>query len=162
MVYQSSAQKAQDNHGSGIMLIAVGGLGLIGDVIFLTLNPMNMPIFNRYLSCGVMGALFVLFFVMGILSVRNYKIFSEKAKEENNMVNQVREWCEKELTREVIEEDISFSDEEDSNFFGDDTMYFKRCEYIKERIRRQYVNIDEGLMDAFVDEFYADLYGDED
>ena len=41
-------------------------------------------------------------------------------------------------------------------------MYFKRCEYIKERIRRQYVNIDEGLMDVLVDEFYTNLYGDED
>ncbi len=161
MVYQSSAQKAEDNHGTGIMLIAVGAIGFIGDIIFFTLNPMNMPLFNKYLSCGVMGALFVLFFVMGILSVKTYKIFSEKAKEENSMVSQVREWCDKELTKERIEEDIRFIDEEDSDFSGDDTMYFKRCEYIKDRILRQYVNIDEDLLDDFVDKFYSELYGDE-
>ncbi len=162
MVYQSSAQKAQENHSTGWMLIIVGGLGFIGDIVFFLLNPMNMPMFNRYLSCGVMGALFVLFFVMGILSVRTYKIFSEKAKEENTMVTTVKNWCESELTKDVIEEGVRFTDEEESNFSGEGTMYFKRCEYIKERIRRQYVNIDEGLMDVLVDEFYTNLYGDED
>ncbi len=162
MVYQSSAQKAEDNHGTGIMLIVVGGLGFIGDIIFLTLNPLKMPLFNKYLSCGVMGALFVLFFVMGILSVRTYKIFSEKAKEESSMVTQVREWCKEELTRERIEEDLLYSEEGESDFVGDDIMYFKRCEYIKDRILKQYVNLDEGLLDAFVDEFYSELYGEED
>ena len=99
MVYQSSSDKAKDNHSTGWMLIIVGGLGFVGDVIFYMMNPMNMPMFNRYLSCGVMGALFVLFFVMGILSVRTYKIFSVKAKEEDNVLRQIREWCDAELCR---------------------------------------------------------------
>ena len=162
MVYQSSAQKAEDNHSTGIMLIVIGGLGLIGDIVFLTINPLNMPLFNKYLSCGVMGALFVLFFVMGILSVRTYKIFSEKAREENSMVTQVREWCKEELTKERIEEALLYSGEDESGYFGDDTMYFKRCEYIKDRILKQYVNLDDGLLDTFIDEFYSELYGEED
>ena len=162
MVYQSSAQKAEDNHSTGIMLMVVGGIGFVADVIFLSLNPLNMPMFNRYLSCGVMGALFVLFFVMGVLSVKTYKIFSARAKEENSMITEVQEWCHRELTKEVIEEGISENGEEGSEFVGDDTMYFLRCEYIKMRIQKQYVNIDEGLLDSFVDDFYTGLYGEDE
>ncbi|WP_026494739.1 hypothetical protein [Butyrivibrio sp. WCD3002] len=161
MVYQSSSDKAKENHSTGWMLIIVGGLGFVGDIIFFMMNPMNMPMFNRYLSCGVMGALFVLFFVMGILSVRTYKIFSVKAKEEDNVLRQIKDWCESELSKEVIEEDIASVDEEESVFSGEGTMYFKRCEYIKSRIRRQYMNLNEDMLDSFVDEYYTQVYGDE-
>ena len=160
MVYRSSEQKAQDNHSTGIMLILVGGIGFIADLLFLTFNPLNMPVFNRYLSSGVMGALFVLFFVMGILSVKTYKIFSEKAKEENNMISEVKKWCETNLTKEVIEDGIRFYDAGDTDFAFDEAGYFKRCEYIKERISNQYVNIDNDLLDNFVDEYYTSIYGD--
>ena len=162
MVYQSSEQKAQDNHSTGIMLMAVGGVGFIADIVVLTLNPLNMPMFNRYLSCGVMGALFVLFFVMGILSVRTYTIFSAKAKEENNMLNMVRDWCDENLTKDVIEDAIMVEDEDESSFLGEDTMYFKRCEYIKKRISNQYVGINEDMLDNFIDGFYSRLYGEEE
>ncbi|WP_026525696.1 MULTISPECIES: hypothetical protein [unclassified Butyrivibrio] len=161
MVYQSSSDKAKENHSTGWMLIIVGGLGFVGDIIFFMMNPMNMPMFNRYLSCGVMGALFVLFFVMGILSVRTYKIFSVKAKEEDNVLRQIRDWCESELSKEVIEEDIASVGEDESVFSGEGTMYFKRCEYIKNRIRRQYMNLNEDMLDSFVDEYYTQVYGDE-
>ena len=116
MVYRSSAEKAEDNHSSGILLVTVGAIGLIGDAFFLMKNPLDMPLFNRYLSCGIMGALFILFFVMGLLSVRTYKIFTIKAKEENNILDQVRSWCDKELTKEVIEEEIKFSEESEFDY----------------------------------------------
>ncbi len=160
MVYQSSEQKAQDNHSTGIMLIIVGGVGFIADLFFLTFNPLKMPVFNRYLSSGVMGALFVLFFIMGILSVRTYKTFSAKAKEENNMIAEVRRWCEANITKEVIDEAMRFCDNGDTDYIGEEALYFKRCEYIKERILNQYVNIDNDLLDNFVDKYYSGIYGD--
>ncbi|MBE5860701.1 MAG: hypothetical protein E7301_11350 [Butyrivibrio sp.] len=161
MVYRSSAEKAEDNHSSGILLVTVGAIGLIGDVFFLMKNPLDMPLFNRYLSCGIMGALFILFFVMGILSVRTYKIFTIKAKEENNILDQVRSWCDKELTKEVIEEEIKFSEESEFDY-DDSTSYFRRCEYIKSRILKQFVNMNEELLDSFIDDYYSEIYGEEE
>ena len=163
MVYRSSREKAEDNHSSGILLISVGAIGIIADVFFITKNPLTMPIFNKYLSGGIMGALFILFLVMGILSVRTYRVFSIKAQEENTMLDQVREWCDKELTSEIIEEGIKFADEAEYEIIEDEesnALYFRRCEYIKNRIRKQYVNMDEELLDSFVDDYYNGLYGD--
>lgn len=159
-MYRSSAEKAEDNHSSGILLVTVGTLGLAADIVVFLINPLNMPLFNKYLSCGIMGALFILFLVMGILSMRTYKIFTVKAKEENSMLDQVRSWCEKEITKESIEEGIKFSEESEFDA-DDDTSYFARCEYIKGRIMKQFVNMNEDLVDNFVDDFYSGLYGDE-
>ena len=85
MAYQSNAELAKDNHSSGAMLIIVGIVGIVIDLIVFSTNPFNVPEFNRFLSCGVMLALFILFIVMGILSLRTYKILVVKAAEEDNL-----------------------------------------------------------------------------
>ncbi|WP_026665946.1 hypothetical protein [Butyrivibrio sp. FC2001] len=161
MVYQSSAQKAEDNQSSGIMLITVGTLGLIGDIFFLIKNPLNMPMFNKYLTCGVMGALFVLFFVMGILAVRSYKIFKGKAAEEDTVLDKITGWCEEELKAEVIDEHMYDDDEVYEKLTDKEDLYFKRTEYIKKRIEKQFMNVDEELIDSFIDGFYTKVFGDE-
>ncbi|WP_029321487.1 hypothetical protein [Butyrivibrio sp. AE3004] len=161
MVYQSSAQKAEDNQSSGIMLITVGAIGLIGDIFFLIKNPLDMPMFNKYLTCGVMGALFVLFFVMGILAVRSYKIFKGKAVEEGTVLDKITEWSTEELTPEIIDEHMYDDDEVYEALTDKQDLYFKRSEYIKKRIMRQFVNVSEDLIDSFVDDFYSKIFGDE-
>ncbi|WP_026526503.1 hypothetical protein [Butyrivibrio sp. VCD2006] len=161
MVYQSSAQKAEDNQSSGVMLITVGAIGLIGDIFFLVKNPLNMPMFNKYLTCGVMGALFVLFFVMGILAVRSYKIFSEKAAEEDTVLEKIREFCEAELTAEYIDAHMYDDDEEYETLTDKESLFFKRTEFIKKVILKKYVNVSEELIDTFIDGFYDKIFGDE-
>ena len=161
MVYQSSAQKAEDNQSSGIMLITVGAIGLIGDIFFLVKNPLEMPMFNKYLTCGVMGALFVLFFVMGILAVRSYKIFKGKAAEEDTVLEKIKAWCETELTADYIDSHMYDEDEEYEQLTDKESLFFKRSEFIKKEIMNKYVNVSEDLIDSFVDGFYDKLYGDE-
>jgi hypothetical protein len=161
MVYQSSAQKAEDNQSSGIMLITVGAIGLIGDIFFLIKNPLEMPMFNKYLSCGVMGALFVLFFIMGILAVRSYKLFKDKAAEEDTVIEKITQWCESELTAEFIDEHMYDDDEEYEQLTDKESLFFKRTEFIKKEILKKYVNVSEDLVDSFIDGFYDKVYGDE-
>lgn len=161
MVYQSSAQKAEDNQSSGIMLITVGTIGLAGDIFFLIKNPLNMPMFNKYLTCGVMGALFVLFFVMGILAVRSYKIFKGKAAEEDTVLDKISAFCDEELTADVIAEHMYDDDEVYEQLTDKEDLYFKRTEYIKKRISKQFVNVNDDLIDSFIDGFYTKLFGDE-
>ncbi|SDB31350.1 hypothetical protein [Butyrivibrio sp. INlla16] len=161
MVYQSSAQKAEDNQSSGIMLITVGAIGLIGDVFFLVKNPLDMPMFNKYLTCGVMGALFVLFFVMGILAVRSYKIFKGKAAEEDTVLEKIKAWSEAELTSDYIDTHMYDDDEEYEQLTDKESLFFKRSEFIKKEIMKKYVNVSEELVDSFIDNYYDKLYGDE-
>ncbi|MBQ7431433.1 MAG: hypothetical protein IJV29_17565 [Butyrivibrio sp.] len=106
MAYQSNAELAKDNHSSGAMLIIVGIIGIVIDLIVFSTNPFNVPEFNRFLSCGVMLALFILFIVMGILSLRTYKILVVKAAEEDNLKKELTKWCDDNLTKEKIAVEI--------------------------------------------------------
>lgn len=106
MAYQSNAELAKDNHSSGAMLIIVGIVGIVIDLIVFSTNPFNVPEFNRFLSCGVMLALFILFIVMGILSLRTYKILIVKAAEEDNLKKELTKWCDDNLTKEKIAVEI--------------------------------------------------------
>lgn len=106
MAYQSNAELAKDNHSSGAMLIIVGIIGIVIDLIVFSTNPFNVPEFNRFLSCGVMLALFILFIVMGILSLRTYKILIVKAAEEDNLKKELTKWCDDNLTKEKIAVEI--------------------------------------------------------
>lgn len=106
MAYQSNADLAKDNHSSGAMLIIVGIVGIVIDLIVFSTNPFNVPEFNRFLSCGVMLALFILFIVMGILSLKTYKILIVKAAEEDNLKKELTKWCDDNLTKEKIAVEI--------------------------------------------------------
>ncbi len=106
MAYQSNAELAKDNHSSGAMLIIVGIIGIVIDLIVFSTNPFNVPEFNRFLSCGVMLALFILFIVMGILSLKTYKILIVKAAEEDNLKKELTKWCDDNLTKEKIAVEI--------------------------------------------------------
>ena len=106
MSYQSNAELAKDNHSSGAMLIIVGIVGIVIDLIVFSTNPFNVPEFNRFLSCGVMLALFILFIVMGILSLKTYKTLIVKAAEEDNLKKELTKWCDDNLTKQKIAVEI--------------------------------------------------------
>ena len=97
--YQSSASKAQDNRSSAYTLLAVGGIGFIVVLlIFFNVIPLyrNAGI-TKYLVCGVMGAMFILFIVFGIVSMRDSRLLLVKAKSENSLCSEITRWCQENL-----------------------------------------------------------------
>ena len=159
MIYQSSEEQAKDNHSSAYMLLLFGIIGLIADAVMFAKNPMRMPVFNQYLSFGVMGALFILFIVMGGLAMRSYKRLNRKADEENSLKKTLEDWCHANLTQETIDQNSTEGQEdEDSQTEG---IYFLRTGYMKEQIQNKFLNLDEELLDHFVDTYYTELYGEQ-
>ena len=79
--YQNSAQKAEENKSSAYTLLIVGALGLIASVLVLAgVIPLYQnAVTTRYFVCGVMGALFLLFIILGIIYMKNFKTLSVKA-----------------------------------------------------------------------------------
>ena len=159
MSYQSSEEQAKDNHSSAYMLLFFGIIGLMADAAVFVINPMRMPVFNQYLSFGVMGALFILFIVMGGLSMRSYIRLNRKADEENSLKKALEDWCQANLTQETIDRNcVEDQDAEDSQTEG---IYFLRTGYMKEQIQKKFLNLDEDLLDHFVDTYYTELYGEQ-
>lgn len=152
--YRNSAAKAEDNRTSAYTLLLVGILGFILVVLVFT---GVIPLFHntdttRYFACGVMGALFVLFIVFGVVSMKNSKILLIQAQSENSLLSELKKWCEENLGAERIDSGL-FEEE-----IPDEQKYFKRTDKMKAIINDKFMNLDQGLLEHFVDEYYQELF----
>lgn len=154
MGYLSNEEKAEDNHSSAVVLCSIGSLGLVADVFVLLQNPFHMPLFNQYLSTGVMGTLFLLFIIMGVLSMRSYRHFHAEAQKEETLKDLIHNWCEENLTAEIIDGEIAGEAEEEER-------YYARTSYIREQITKKYMNLDEDSLDRFIDAYYSEIFDTE-
>lgn len=159
--YQSSASKAEDNRSSAYTLLVVGGVGFIVDVlIFCNVIPLyrNDGI-TRYLVCGVMGAMFVLFIVFGVVSMRDSRLLLVKAKSENSLRSEIKRWCQENLDCAAIDA-LILEEEEVGSELTREEMYYRRTEKIRAAITDKFMNLDEAFVDDFVDEYYQEQYED--
>lgn len=158
--YQSSASKAEDNRSSAYTLLAVGGIGFIAVVlIFCNVIPLyqNAGI-SKYLVCGVMGAMFVLFIVFGLVSMRDSKLLLIKAKSENSLRSEITKWCLENLDCAAV--DALVQTEEQTEELTEEEMYYRRTEKMRGAIEDKFMNLDEAFVDDFVDEYYQKIYED--
>lgn len=155
-VYQDSATKAEENKSSAYTLLFVGILGMI--VILLGLAgvlPIHLGGTSKYLTYGIMSALFLLFIVMGVLSMKSYRIFAKKAESENSLKDTIEKWCKENLDASAIDEGLF---EEDCS---DEEKYFKRTQVMKEKIKKQFLNLDDAFLDDLVDGIYSVIFPEE-
>ena len=198
MGYRSNEDMAEDNHSSAVVLISVGAIGLLADIYMLIKNPLSMPMFNKYMTTGIMGSLFVLFIVMGALAMRNYKRFTEAAVKESTLSEKIHEWCVDNLTAKSIEDavndpdykeavdgsdatdatddleddeclydtgdldDDQVTDEADEANEADETddavIFYKRTTYMKNCITQKFMNLDDDMLDRFVEKYYSEFF----
>ncbi len=156
--YQNSATKAEDNRTSAYTLLFVGILGFI---LVLLVFAGVIPLYQnagttKYLICGVMGAMFILFIVFGFVSMRNSKILLIKAKSEDSLLSELTKWCEENLSAEQI--DNGLFDDEVQEEMAEEQKYFKRADKMKAVISDKFMNLDEALLEHFVDEYYQGLF----
>lgn len=154
MAYVNNQEKAQENRTSAYALLLVGGIGfLLVALFFFDLLPIGSFGVNKYMISGVLGTLFLLFFVMGVVSMRNAKIFEKSADKENSLTLKIREWCLQNIRKEEIDKELSFSADT-----SEELKYFSRFERIKTVIRSQFMNLDEAYLDRLIDEIYGEIF----
>ncbi len=152
--YQNSAARAEDNKSSAYTLLFVGGVGFIVVLlIFFNVTPLyrNGGI-TKYMVCGIMGAMFILFIIFGVLSMRSSKILFSKAKTENSLLAEMTRWCEENLNAEELDQEL-FQEE-----MPEEQKYFLRAEKMKTLINDKFMNLDQAFVEHFVDEYYQKLY----
>ena len=151
-LYVESSKKAQEFKSGGLSLLFVGGLGLICILLILFgIIPLHMNLFSKYLIIGVVGSLFILFIVMGFLSVKSYEKFEIKASEEDTLTQNLTSWVKENLHKEQIDADIEEASEE--------LLYFLRTEKMKEMITHKFLNLDAAFLDSFIDDIYPEIFG---
>lgn len=159
MIYKNNAEKAADNKSSAYTLI---GVGLVGIVLLICLAAGILPIpmygSTKYMIYGVMGAMFLIFLVMGIVSMRNASRYSQKAQAEDDLTAEIKKWCAENMTAEEVDRDL-FTEAEAQQ--SNEQKYFKRYEKMKKMIGDNFLNLEPGYLDRFVDEYYTNVFSAE-
>lgn len=154
-VYQNSAAKAEDNKSSAYTLLLVGGVGMLVIILcMLGIIDLSLNETSKYMVYGVMGALFILFLVMGVVSLRSSKIFAQKAQKEDSLTEEIRKWCLEDLSAGKV--DALFQEEAET--LSGELKYFRRTELMKKLISEKFLNLDEAYLEHFVDEIYPDIF----
>ena len=96
----------------------------------------------------VMGAMFLVFVIVGIQSLRQYQTLKNQSEKEQDLENEVKKW---------------FSDHFDTsewdNFASDGAnLYYERYEKMESMIRSAYPNLEETFLDHLIEELYADFF----
>ena len=153
--YQNSAQKAEDNKSSAYTLLFLGVIGLaVCILIFSGVIPLYQnSVTTKYLVCGVMSALFILFIVFGFVSMKSFKVLTLKAKSEDSLLKEITKWCEENLTIENIDAGL-FDNEE----IPEEQKYFARTDKMKKIIQDKFMNLEEAFLDNFIDDYYQNLF----
>lgn len=166
-IYRNSAERAEDNKSSAWTLLSVGIVGIIALILVMSgVIPVHFYGITKFMIYGVMLALFILFIVMGLVSLRNSKIFAKKAESENSLSDSIREWCMANLKADEIDAALFKTDEDndemskDTAYLSAEEKYFKRNEEIKRLISEKFINLDEGFLEDFADHIYEDIFED--
>lgn len=151
--YQNKAERAAENRSSAWTLLLVGGIGLIFLVLLLAgVLPLQLKGANRYLIGGIMGAMFVLFVVMGFVSLKKSKEYAKDADSENSLKGTMEKWCRENLDGTSIDAKLQLSTA------AQEEWYFRRTAMLKAILNHQFVNLDQEFLDHFVDDIYDTIF----
>ncbi len=153
--YQKKTERAEEVKASAITLIGVGAIGTIFIVLF-ELNILQVPMFgfSKHLATFVLGLLFIVFLYFGVRSLRSYKQLKEEGNKETKIFKELDDWCMRNLSKEKIDVCVFENDEK----YPDEVVFFKRAEIIKNAINEQFVNLDEGFLEKFIDDEYSKIF----
>lgn len=151
-VYMNNTEKAEDNRSSAWTLLFVGAVGIVIMILGM-LDVIPLPVGNPYMFYGVMIAVFLLFIVMGFASMKNAKIFAKKAESENTLRDAMVKWYQENLSGEAIDAELG-----DVEGLVEEALYFKRVQNLKEKFNHQFMNLDQGFLENFIDEEVYDKF----
>ncbi|MDO4463204.1 MAG: hypothetical protein Q4C57_01485 [Bacillota bacterium] len=155
--YVNNEEKAEENRASAIALLAVGGIGLVATVLFyFDYFDINSSLIGKYVISGVMGVVFILFIIMGIVSLRNSRILRKEAHKENNLTAEIKKWCIENLYEDEIDRLLDVEQQ------SVELKYFQRFDYVKSTIQNQFMNLDEDYLDRLIEEIYSEIFKEDD
>lgn len=145
-MYRNNSERAEENRSSAWTLMIVGGIGLIA-MILCMVGVIPLRLGNPYMFYGVMCVVFILFIVMGVVSMKNAKIFAKKAESENTLRDAMTKWYQENLNAAKVDEGLAEEEE-----IPEEILYFKRVQKIKDMFNHQFMNLDQVFLEHFIDE----------
>ncbi len=157
--YEDKGAKAEEYKSSAIALIAVGSLGLVALVLFwMGVLPFRMYGMGKIMFTGVMGFMFLVFFIMGFNSIKMYKTYVGVASKENSLIDDINAFLEANLQKEQVDTTLHISEAAAADDAAQARLYFTRIEFIKRQLFEAFPDLDMPLADKMADDWYSKQY----
>lgn len=151
-VYVSKESKKEETKSTAYSFLLVSVFGFIALILFATgALPVHVADYMKIMLCIVMGAMLLIFFVIGIVSLRQLKTLGTQAEKENDLSSEIISWFTSTYSAKDIDESM------DEEVFDQD-LYFKRYEIMTRFLSKQYPDLEETFLDHLVEELYGKLF----
>ena len=151
-VYVSKESKKEETKSTAYSFLLVSVFGFIALILFATgVLPVHVADSMKIMLCIVMGVMLLIFFVIGIVSLRQLKTLGTQAEKENDLSSEIISWFTSTYSAKDIDESM------DEEVFDQD-LYFKRYEIMTRFLSKQYPDLEETFLDHLVEELYGNLF----
>ena len=151
-VYVSKESKKEETKSTAYSFLLVSVFGFIALILFATgVLPVHVADCMKIMLCIVMGVMLLIFFVIGIVSLRQLKTLGTQAEKENDLSSEIISWFTSTYSAKDIDESM------DEEVFDQD-LYFKRYEIMTRFLSKQYPDLEETFLDHLVEELYGNLF----
>lgn len=151
-VYVSKESKKEETKSTAYSFLLVSVFGFIALILFATgALPVHVADYMKIMLCIVMGVMLLIFFVIGIVSLRQLKTLGTQAEKENDLSSEIISWFTSTYSAKDIDESM------DEEVFDQD-LYFKRYEIMTRFLSKQYPDLEETFLDHLVEELYGKLF----
>ena len=156
-IYRKSSDLSGENKASAYMLLIIGIVGIVViGLIWLDIIPLYNSLASKISSSAILGTLFAVFIIMGVVSMKNAHKFEAEAVVEGDLTKKIKEYFFENYSADVIEKTLSSHPE--WNEMPNEMKYFHRIEYMKNLISDKFMNLDDDYVDYICDEIYTEFY----
>lgn len=146
------SDKYADITSSASTMLIVGIVGILFMILVLTdVIPLPLNSSTAWLFDSVMGGIFIIFVISGIVSFMHAKQVKIDADEEDKLIAELLSWADENITKEMLDEGLDLTQPEE-------LLYFNRADKIKDKLMHQFENADEALICEFTEQIYQNIY----
>lgn len=146
VIYESNSTKADESYTTGLMLLVFGIMGLV----YLAFFSKNVSLSFSNIVIIVIFAAMVIYAIFSLKASANYRKAAVKEKE---TVDNIQDWLLSNISKEdILAQDMPAESPEDN--------YFRRIEYVKEKLNGEFPDLNDNFADMLIDEFYETIFED--
>ena len=144
--YIEPQKRYEDHKSTGMLFLIIGFIGVVVTIL-CWLDIIRVPLYGFQLT--IILAMFVSFTGFGIWSLKRAAEVKQTISSENGHVAAMRTW--------IAENRETFCVSDTAGLSGSE-IYFQREQDIHDAISNQFPEIDESLLEIFVEETYQALF----
>lgn len=146
------SDKYKDITSSASTMLIVGIIGILFMILILTdIIPLPLNSSTAWLFDSVMGGIFIIFIISGIVSFMHAKQVKIDADEEDKLIDELLSWADVNITKDMLDEGLDLTQPEE-------LLYFSRADKIKDKLMHQFENADEALIYEYTEQIYQNIY----